>query len=131
MVRGGAILSATTLNITADGEKSIFKGNYTKSGDIIDDNAIYSVRGAAVNFNTKNNGSIQMYDNIRGDEAYSVNITGDGSGTFGMYNDMYDANLSVGNTNLNTVNNQVHTYNVNTLTLTADTNLVADVDLKK
>ena len=47
-----------------------------------------------------------------------------------MYNDMYDANLSVGNTTLNTVNNQVHTYNVNTLTLTADTNLVADVDLK-
>ena len=122
----------------------------------MDDNAIYLDNpDATLNFHLKNNGTIAMYDNIRGasvkvtetdedgneivDEDgnaltstkhYSVNITGDGTGTFGMYNNIYDANVTLGNTNLNTVNNLTHTYNFNSLTIKDNTNLSLDVDLK-
>ena len=153
---GGAIYSTTDLNIIADNGQSIFKDNYTQSGNQKDDNAIYLDNpDATLNFHLKNNGTIAMYDNIRGasvkvtetdedgneivDEDgnaltstkhYSVNITGDGTGTFGMYNNIYDANVTLGNTNLNTVNNLTHTYNFNSLTIKDNTNLSLDVDLK-
>ena len=153
---GGAIYSTQSLNIIADNGQSIFKDNYTQSGNQKDDNAIYLDNpDATLNFHLKNNGTIAMYDNIRGasvkvtetdedgneivDEDgnaltstkhYSVNITGDGTGTFGMYNNIYDANVTLGNTNLNTVNNLTHTYNFNSLTIKDNTNLSLDVDLK-
>jgi len=152
---GGAIYSTTDLNIIADGATSTFRGNYTQVGDVKDDNAIYASNAATINFETKNNGRIDMYDNIRGASVevtetdadgnelldadgnkltttknYSVNITGDNTGTFGMYNDIYNANVSMGNTTINTLNNLTHTYNFNSLTLTGDTNFIADVDLK-
>ena len=47
-----------------------------------------------------------------------------------MYNNIYDANVTLGNTNLNTVNNLTHTYNFNSLTIKDNTNLSLDVDLK-
>ena len=153
---GGAIYSTQSLNIIADNATSTFKDNYTQSGNQKDDNAIYLDNpDATLNFHLKNNGTIAMYDNIRGasvkvtetdedgneivDEDgnaltstkhYSVNITGDGTGTFGMYNNIYDANVTLGNTNLNTVNNLTHTYNFNSLTIKDNTNLSLDVDLK-
>ncbi len=131
IAQGGAIWTNTDLNIVADNGNSTFKGNYTDNKGVIDDNAIYvASNSAAINFETKNNGRIDMYDNIRGLDGYSVNITGDNTGVFGMYNDMYDANLSVGNTYLTTVNNLVHDYKVNNFTLTGNTNMIADVDIK-
>jgi len=153
--QGGAIYSTTDLNIIADGATSTFRGNYTQTGEDRDDNAIYADNAATINFETKNNGRIDMYDNIRGasieqvqtdadgnelldadgnklttTKNYSVNITGDNTGTFGMYNDIYNANVSMGNTTINTLNNLTHTYNFNSLTLTGNTNFIADVDLK-
>ena len=144
---GGAIYTAKDLQIVADNHQSVFRGNYTEENGKRDDNAIYANSGAAVNFTVKNNGRIEMYDNIRGasvevtetDEDgneikyiknYSVNITGDNTGTFGLYNDIYDANVTIGNTNLSTVNNLTHTYNFNSLSLTGDVNANVDVDLK-
>ena len=147
--QGGAIFTRSNLDIITDNDTSIIKGNYTESNGIKDDNAIYLDNGATLNFNLNNNGKVFMYDNIRGSQAtfkrtdeegnetvtiknYSVNIQGDDKDltTFYMYNDMYDANLSVGNTTLNMINNQSHVYNVNSFTLTGDTNLAVDVDLK-
>ena len=46
-----------------------------------------------------------------------------------MLNDIRKADVTVGNTTLNTINNQTHTYDFNSFTLTGDTNMLADVDL--
>jgi len=146
---GGAIYTNSDVNIIADNGVSKFSGNYTESAGVKDDNAIYlDSPDAKVNFKLKNNGSIYMFDNIRGKittgtetledgtevekvDAYKVNISGDDTNTiFYMYNDMYNADLSVGNTSLNTINNSVHVYDVQKFTLNGDTKMAVDVDLE-
>ena len=135
--QGGAIYSTTDLNIIADNAQSVFSGNYTETTDASgnttrDDNAIYlDAADAALNFNLKNNGSIVMADNIDGVDGYTVNITGDdiNNTTFYLLNDIRNSNLTVANTTLNTINDSVHIYDVNSFTLAGDTNFVADVDL--
>ena len=71
-----------------------------------------------------------MYDNINGSNGYKVNIQGDGTGTYYMLNDIKNANVSFDNTTVNTVNNQIHTYDFNSFNLKSNTNFVADVDLQ-
>ena len=145
LAMGGAIMT-TDLNIVAkDGYTSVFSGNYTESNGERDDNAIYARAGSTINFEMKNGGKFVMADNIRGEAApqpasldrslapasYKVNITGDNidNTAFYMLNDMYDADLTVGQTTLNTVNDSIHTYDVNNFTLSNNTKMVVDVDL--
>lgn len=123
IAQGGAIYTKTDLNFIADGAVNTFKGNYTESNGVKDDNAIWveqSNDGAlpTLTFKTENNGKFAMYDNINGTQGYSVNITGDGTGTFEMYNDMSNAQLSIGNNNIIVMDNNAHTYNVEKLTIT-------------
>ena len=152
LAAGGAIMTFTDLNIVAkDGYTSVFSGNYTEANGVKDDNAITIVvedpqQLGTLNFVMQNGGKFVMADNIRGvtinpnaaspqdrflPSEYNVNITGDNidNTTFYMLNDMYDANLSVGQTTLNTINDSVHTYGLNTFTLTNDIKLAVDVDL--
>lgn len=146
MAGGGAIATSTDLNIVAkDGYTSVFSGNYTEANGERDDNAIYAGYGSTINFEMKNGGKFVMADNIRGEaepqpaslesimapESYKVNITGDNidNTAFYMLNDMYDADLTVGQTTLNTVNDSIHTYDVNNFTLSNNTKMVVDVDL--
>ncbi|MCM1004390.1 MAG: autotransporter outer membrane beta-barrel domain-containing protein [Candidatus Gastranaerophilales bacterium] len=129
---GGAIVTTKDLNFIADNHMSVIQGNYTQVGEEKDDNAIFVASpNATLNFKLQNGGKVAMYDNIRGLDGYKVDITGDSidNTMFYMYNDMYDANLTFGNTTINTINNDIHVYNVNNLTLNGDTNMVADVDL--
>ena len=134
MAGGGAIATSTDLNIVAkDGYTSVFSGNYTEANGERDDNAIYAGYGSTINFEMKNGGKFVMADNIRGEaepqpaslesimapESYKVNITGDNidNTAFYMLNDMYDADLTVGQTTLNTVKDSIHNYEVNNITL--------------
>ena len=128
---GGAIYSNVNLNILADGKTSVYQGNYTEKNGVKDDNAIYMDNQATLNFNMKNNGKIYMADNIDGASGYNVNIKGDdiNNTTFYMLNDIRNANVTFDNTTINTINNQVHVYNFNSLAVASDTNFVADVDL--
>ena len=138
---GGAIYSNVNLNILADGKTSVYQGNYTEKNGVKDDNAIYMDNQATLNFNMKNNGKIYMADNIDGAtqtdyddnilSTYNVNIKGDdiNNTTFYMLNDIRNANVTFDNTTINTINNQVHVYNFNSLAVASDTNFVADVDL--
>ncbi len=139
--KGGAIYSSADLNFVADNRTNTFKDNYTESQGVKDDNAIYVDNNATMNFTMKNNGKFYMADNIDGTvtkdgdgnitDTYSVNIKGDdiNNTTFYMLNDIRNANVTFDNTTINTINNQVHVYNFNTLTVNSDTNFVADVDL--
>lgn len=146
LAAGGVIMTFTDLNIVAkDGYTSVFSGNYTEVNGERDDNAIYAGYGSTINFEMKNGGKFVMADNIRGDaapqdasleritvlESYKVNITGDNidNTAFYMLSDMYDADLTVGQTTLNTVNDSIHTYDVNNFTLSNNTKMVVDVDL--
>ena len=139
--KGGAIYSLSDLNLVADNRTNTFKDNYTEAKGIKDDNAIYVNWYSTLNFKMKNNGKFYMADNIDGTvrkdsdgnitDTYSVNIKGDdiNNTTFYMLNDIRNANVTFDNTTINTVNNQTHVYNFNTLTVNSDTNFVADVDL--
>ena len=130
--QGGAIYSTKDLNIIADNAQTVFEGNYTESNGVKDDNAIYmNGNDLTLSFNMKNGGSVVMKDNIDGIDGYTVNITGDdiNNTTFYLLNDIRNSNLFAGNTTLNTVNDSVHVYDVNSFTLAGDTNFVADVDL--
>lgn len=145
---GGAIYTSTDLNIIADNGTSTFLGNYIQTADGTKDYQAIWVDETSVpydpsdpftadlpptpstlTFLSTNHGSINMYDNINGIDGYTVNITGDKTGTFSLYNDIYNANVKLGNTTLNTINNDVHTYNFNSFTLTGDANMQVDVDL--
>ncbi len=72
-----------------------------------------------------------MADNIRGQDGYKVVITGDDidNTTFYMQNQMYAADLSTGNTTLNTIDNKITNYALNSYTLSDNTKMAVDVDL--
>ncbi len=137
--KGGAIYSTSDLTIVADGSQDggdvVFSGNTAGS----DDNAIYMASSAdgetsTVTFSLSNEGTVMLADNIRGDDGYNVNITGDSTDTtFYLWNDVYYSNLSVGsetgNLTLHTINNDSHAYNINSFSLTGDFKMVADMDL--
>ncbi len=129
---GGAIFAQADITINADNRQNVFSGNYTLSQGVKDDNAIYmSGDDLTLSFNMKNGGSVVMEDNIDGTDGYKVDIAGDDkdSTTFFMLNDIRNSILTAGNTTLNTINNTVHVYDVNSFALTGNTNFVADVDL--
>ncbi len=144
---GGAIYSTDDLTIAADNGYTIFSGNYTIDyQEIRDDNAIYMAKknDGKITFSLSNKGTITLADNIRGEEGYSVEITGDGTDTtFCLLNDIYDGDVSIGNTTLSTIDGEVHTYNdvygdgtisgdfyrMKSFTLTDNINMVVDVDL--
>ena len=67
----------------------------------------------------------------KGYGLHLVKIQGDdiNNTVFYMYNDIKGSSVNIGNTTINTINNQVHNYNFHSLNLTADTNMVVDVDL--
>ena len=129
--KGGAIYSkGGVINIAATrGYVSRFEGNYTDNGGKIEDNAIY-LDTSDLNFNMETGGQIVMKDSINGKD-YKVNITGDNidDTRFYLHNDMKNADLSLANTTIDTIDNSIHTYNVKNLTIGQDTKMVADVDL--
>lgn len=129
---GGAIFTYKDLNIIADKGTSTFKGNYVQLKDNRRSNqAIYVFSNTAnLDFKSLNNGAIYMYDNITGTKGYTVNITGDNTGSFNLYNDIYNANVTLANTTLSTVNDQIHTYKFDSFTLLDNANMQVDVDLK-
>lgn len=129
--RGGAIYSNNDLNITADSGTSTFRGNFVENQDGTKDyQAIYvAYTSNTLNFDSKNGGVIFMHDNINGSKGYNVNITGDNTGRFALYNDIYNANVTLGDTTLDTINNKVHTNHFDSFTLSNNANMTVDVDL--
>src|SRR5574344_1843818 len=132
VAKGGAIYTNKDLNFVANNRQSVFSGNYTESAGVKDDNAIYvDSNSAKLSFKLKNSGSFLMKDNIDGTTGYDVDIQGDdiNNTNFYLQNDIRNADVTIGNTTLNLVNNQIYTNNFNSFTLTSDANMKADVDL--
>ena len=128
--QGGAIYTTTNLSINADNGISVFRGNYTETAGVKDDNAIYVASSSAtLSLNAKNNGEIVLEDNINGASGYDVKITGDSTGVVKLYNDIKNADVITDNVTVDTANGQIHNYNFKTLTSNANTKYSIDIDL--
>ncbi len=149
--KGGAIYSKTGFNFVADNEVSTIIGNYTDSNGVIDDNAIYLDSDTEeLKFTAINEAEINLYDNVRGKQGYTVVFEGDESSSINLANKIYDnASLTLDGLNLNMrldnvldnqnlfansgtvnmVNNNAGVSKLNSLTLNGDVNFIADVDL--
>jgi hypothetical protein len=110
---GGAINNTGTITLVADGKDIEFTGNYTEDnvrGKIY--NAIFVNAGGTLGFELTNGGGVNFNDQIEGGtssstsvtnaQAYSIDITGDGSdSSFNMNNSIVGtANVSVKDTTL-------------------------------
>ena len=84
---------------------SQFKGNYTYNNGKKDDNAIY-MDNATLTLEAKNNGVIQLDDNVRGTTGYNVDVNGDSTGKVQLNNQLYGAKVNLRNTTLQLGNEQ-------------------------
>ena len=153
---GGAIFSQTNLKITADNGISLFDNNKVIVNGNTDNEAIYmnniNPDGSELQLNieAKNNGIVQFNDKISGDKPYDLNVDGDSSSKVFFNDDVKNANITLGKTNVYlgkdtafdqsnslTINTELYSMindyagvsNLNSLVLKSDTDFTADVDL--
>ena len=152
--KGGAIFTNYDLTLNADNGNVLISGNYTESNGVKENNAIYVAnfadedgiieRNTTFNLNAINNGKIQIDDTIAGgsfyedyadsmfwetaDHAYALALTGDGSGTISLYNDVKNANVTAENVTIDFANGETRDYNFVSMTAGKDTKLNLDVD---
>lgn len=133
LAQGGAIYTSKDLKITADGNigdgTSTFQGNYIQTND---ENkhyqAIYVANSSnTLTFNAINQGTINLYDEVSGQEGYTIALTGDTSSTINIYNRLNNAHLTANNVivNLTTPDNTLD-YNFNSLKLSSNATLNLD-----
>ena len=108
-------------------------------------------RSTTFTLNAINNGKIQIDDTIAGgsyyiswvyplppytspafwetsDHAYTLALTGDGTGTISLYNDIKNANVTSENVTVDFANGETRDYNFVSMTAGEDTKLNLDVD---
>ncbi len=123
---GGVIYNSGTANINYSGQDAVISGN-TANGSA---NFLYGTASSVTNFNLSDGASLLISDGIAGETGYSVNVKGDSTDTtFYMYDDFSGSNLSFSTTTLNTINNEIHEYKVNSFTVAGNFNMAVDVDL--
>ena len=151
--KGGAIFTNYDLTLNTDNANTLISGNYTESNGVKDQNAIYVAnlanssgiiqRETTLTLNAINNGKIQIDDKISGgsyyqssnklwetsDHAYNLSLTGDGTGTVSLYNDVTNANVSSDNVTVDLANNDTHDYNFVSMTAGENTKLNLDINL--
>lgn len=129
--KGGAIYTTADLNMSVDNANIAIQDNYTLSNGEKDDNAIYIDNSeATLTLNIKNSGTLLLKDNIDGLKGYNVDVTGDNTGILYLFNDLRKSDFSVGDVAISTINNQIHNYNLNSLTVHGDTKMAVDVDIQ-
>ena len=130
--KGGAIYTTESLNLFIDNKAVEIRDNYTVSGDVKDDNAIYLASAdATLTIDIKNNGSLLLKDNIKGVEGSTTVINSDNTAILYLQNDI-NTNVSINNNIiLNSINNVARTHKMNTLNLSGNIDMLVDVDLKQ
>ena len=150
--QGGAIYAKNDLMVNVeDGFTSIFSGNYVEDKDGKRDEAIYAASGAVLGLNTTTGGQIYMNDKINGAKGYTLSLKGDDTGKITFNNSVLNANIMT-NTGSNVyltrenlwdnnsfqanggtlsfVNNSIGISQLSGMTVTQDTNFIADVNLE-
>ena len=154
MAKGGAIFTNYDMTINADNGTSLISGNYTESSGVKENNAIYVAnranssgtiqRNTTLTLNAVNNGKIQIDDTISGgsyyysssnkfwetsNHAYTLALTGDGTGTVSLYNDVENAKVTASNVTVDFANNETRDYNFVSMTANEGSKLNIDIDL--
>ena len=139
---GGAVYTRKDMNFIADGNTITFKDNYTKDSRGVIPNAIFvetsSNSSPTISLIANNSGKILFYDQIDGGKVsgttidrtnhYNLSLTGDGSSTIGLYNDITNANITSDNVSIDFINNDTKNYDVVSFNAN-NTKLNIDVDL--
>ena len=84
---------------------------------------------ATLNLEANNSGTIEIHDIIDGMQGYKVNLTGDGSGSVSLFNDVSNADITANNVAVNLSNGEIKDYTFNSLTTDDTVNWSIDVDL--
>ena len=146
--KGGTIYSKADVNISAD--NAIV--NISRNIDVDGNNAIYlDNAGKTLTLKSTNNAIIKLDDKINGETGYKVSISGDDTSNVVINNNIDNANVTLGstniylskenllndsvsvtmdNTNLSVVNNSVGEMNVPTFNLVGISNIKVDADLE-
>lgn len=129
---GGAIYTSKDLLLLADSENYLFSGNYVQLANGEKDyQAIFvDAENATLTMKAINNGSIQFDDYVTGKNVYKINLTGDNTGAIKLYNDFLKADVSTEKITVDTLNNKIHNYIFNSLTSSADTKYLLDVNFE-
>lgn len=130
--KGGAIYTRKSIQLVADSDNVEIVDNYTEdSSGTQNDNAIYvDNNSATLTLNAKNNGRINLHDNVDGASGYNVEMTGDGTGKIGLYNSVNNAgNISVSNVEITTINGETENHTLDNLNVGNNVNFSVDVDL--
>ena len=79
-----------------DNGSYVIKDNYVKDKNGRRNEAINISNGSAVlTLKATNKGTIEIYDIIDGVSGYDVKLTGDGTGSVSLFNDVKNADLSI------------------------------------
>lgn len=129
--KGGAIYALNSVQMVADSDNVVIVDNYTQvNGEEKNDNAIYIDNSSAtLNLQAVNSGSFAISDNIDGTSGYKVVMNGDGTGRIGIFNSIYNAEISVSNVDISFANGIVSNHELNNLTIGSNVNFIIDVDL--
>ena len=128
---GGAIyVSGGTTNIIADNGQSVFSGNYVEDINGKRNEAIYAGSSSSnINLTAQNNGSIRFDDMINGVSGYNLNLSGDGTGTISLYNDVKNAKVTAENVTIDFTNGETRNYDIKSIQTNENTYLNLDINI--
>ncbi|MCD8378125.1 MAG: hypothetical protein LUB59_04975 [Candidatus Gastranaerophilales bacterium] len=129
--KGGAIYARNSVQMIADNDNVVIVDNYTQtaSGEQ-ENNAVYMNNSSStLTISAVNSGSFSIYDSIDGSDGYSVVLTGDGTGKIGLFNSIYNANISVSNVDITLAEGSISSVQLDNITVGNNVNFIIDVDL--
>lgn len=130
---GGAIYTTKDIVfISTDNHNFNIKDNYISEDNGATKNyeAIYvDSNSATLTFKAQSDGKFSIYDYIDGKNGYDIKFTGDNTGTVNLYNDIKNGDVFTDTVTMNIANNQIHNYNLKSLTSNANTNWKLDMDI--
>ncbi len=133
------IKTGTDLTILSDGGESKIKDNTSTDGENLgiyvgqvksDETGQAGETTPTLTLKQINNGKTYMYDVIKGNNGYSVNIEGDNTGTLYLYNNIDNGKVTVTTSNVDTADSKLFDYTFKSLdTDSTSSNWKIDVDL--
>ncbi len=129
--KGGAIYALNSVQMVADSDNVVIIDNYTQTeGEAKNNNAIYIDNpSATLNLHAINSGRFSISDNIDGATGYKVVMSGDGTGVIGIYDSIYNAEISASNIDISFANGKVSNHELNNLNIGNNVDFIIDVDL--
>ena len=146
---GGGVYTSSDMNFIADNQTNYFSGNYTEDYRGKINNAIFvqtsSSSSPTIKLEAQNNGAIVFDDQIDGGvskqnsetgkyeidrtNTYNLALTGDGTGTVSLYNDVINANVTSDNVTVDFANGETGDYDLVSMKANEGSKLNIDLDL--